>query len=97
MMRLGKPGLDEEFFGRRKRRRFGEGNSGIVRGANFVEMSRGAKNKRKGVVGKIEFLRLDLHIGFFFRLFVFRDFFAKAARMFAVKCAQEGSLERGGL
>ena len=69
----------------------GQGNGRVVCGADFIEMSRGAENKFKTAVGKIEFLQLDLRIGFFFRLLVLRDFFAETARVLAVERALEGA------
>jgi hypothetical protein len=94
---LGKPRLDEEFFGRGKRRRFSEIKGGVVGIPHFVEMRRRAKNKFKTAVREIEFLQLILDVGFFLRLFVLRDFLAETALVLAVEGALNGLGQRRGL
>jgi len=69
-----------------------QGRSRVIGGADFVKARGRAKNKFKSVVRKIGFFRLKLRVGFSFRLLVFRNFFAKAAGMFAVESALEGAL-----
>ena len=60
-------------------------------------MKRGAKDEFGPGVEEIKFLRLDLDVGLFFRLFALRNLFAEAAGVFAVEGAPEGGLPGVGL
>ena len=60
-------------------------------------MSRSGENKFRAVMRKVQLLQINLHVGFFFRLLVLRDFLAQTARMLAVEGALNRFLQRSRL